>query len=336
MSEEETEDTSLDGSGAKYRSVTLGTGGLEAATSAWSGESGWYLSKDVGTGPLLDLEGKLNPLETSISGTRSAVPPLPVFIHRCTSMEVSDPSALQVVADLLAQRPAVDVDFIPQQHKIKALAYSPSGESCSFRIYLYHSGLTTGRGSYVMEFQRRDGCPILFREVYAGILHSISSQEREISTVEARPAGQVVPTVVSCDKDAVLGFLACAQRAVPNSHDQLDAIRALATCSEKSGDVLLRSAEAVPFLCGRIKSGCEEMVRLSATTLANMLTPFSFSKIPDTISELLQRHQVASILRAGMQGSGGTSRKRRLEDSETQRQFLRCMRGMGVDVSQWG
>jgi len=118
-------------------------------------------------------------LDAALKIEPSPIPEMPIYTQKSTSLECSDADALQTVANALEMqlRPTLTVDYRPAQHKIKADAFdSRTGESCKFRVFLYRAPRADKQEeqSYVVEFQRRDGCPFLFRQVFDNVVADLA------------------------------------------------------------------------------------------------------------------------------------------------------------------
>jgi len=209
------------------------------------------------------------------------IPPTPVYYEPNSSFTTSDPETLGTLASGLSKLPNVDIELVASSHKIKGIAYGPgySSGTCNFRVFLY----TSSRSKFLVEFQRRSGCGILFRRIYteALALAGIQSDKKKASPLPlAITPWNLIAKEAGLDLDVVLNESTAKQLWSWASEDLSDqsreALRLLSSFSDSTENqaMILRVAGGADgftrLVLSWIESWDTEISRYGCLLLANV------------------------------------------------------------------
>jgi len=233
------------------------------------------------------------------------------------------------------QKRSIDHDYKPLTHKIKGVFYDNENSSpCTFNIQLFQAPLGAKKAKYLVEFQRRYGCVVVFRKFYQQILQTLVTEGVGVPLVPGSlPPMSVSPGQVVLDK----GTLEILMRGVgsvgkPTNLEHLrEIIRLLAILSKSSQNraVLAESHGSGPDrinLCDLIARILQlpdvEVRRCGATFLGNIATLETLRG--ELITKLLAiMFQVLSNSDVPAAGFGADCVS--LMGKETQRQIVRAL-----------
>jgi len=172
----------------------------------------------------------------------------------------------------------IDHSYQSGIHKIKGVYYdSENSTPCTFNIKLFKAPLGT-EAKYLLEFQRRYGCVVVFRRFYQQILQTLTSEGVAVPLVQtpiSAPSCLIAPGQVVLDKET----RAILMRGVGKSNSNLEHLREimrLLACLSKSSQnrsVLTEghSSTNLVDVLGRILQLPDvEVRRCGATLLANI------------------------------------------------------------------
>jgi hypothetical protein len=128
----------------------------------------------------------LEPLMTTKSADTKA--PLPIqdcpsyFESNSSFITTKPPASIFESIICLFKEKRVDYEFQPYKHRLKGVTYNPDDcNRCTFKLKVFKAPL--GRtGKYLVEFQRRCGCVVTFRNFYKQILQALSVEGVVVST----------------------------------------------------------------------------------------------------------------------------------------------------------
>jgi len=216
-------------------------------------------------------------------------------------------------------------------HKIKGVFYDTEGGSpCTFAIKLFKAPLGS-KAKYLLEFQRRYGCVVVFRKFYHQILQTLTTEGVAVplvqSPVSSSSSSIIVPGQIVLDK----GTLEILTRGVGKSGANLEHLREIISvlaCLSKSDQnrIVLAESHSTTNLCDILARVLQlpdvEIRRCGATFLKNIAT---LEKIRgELITKLLgTMFRLLSSSDCGSSGFGGECDE--LITRETQRQVVRAL-----------
>jgi len=224
----------------------------------------------------------------------------------------------------------IDHNYQPLNHKIKGVYYDSENSSpCTFNIKLFNAPLGT-KSKYLLEFQRRYGCVVVFRKFYQQLVQALSTEGVAVPLIQMptmAPSPIVAPGQIVLDKET----LQILMRGVGKSNSNLEHLREivrLLACLSKSTQNRSVLAEAhsstnlVEILARVLQLPDVEVRRCGATLLANIA---AMEKIRgELISKLLAI--MFKILPSSDCGSAGFGEECvELMGRETQRQIGRAL-----------
>jgi len=178
----------------------------------------------------------------------------------------------------MLRKRSIDHNYQSGIHKIKGVYYdSENSTPCTFNIKLFKAPLGTD-AKYLLEFQRRYGCVVVFRRFYQQILQTLTSEGVAVPLVQtpiSAPSSLIAPGQVVLDKET----LAILMRGVGKSNSNLEHLReimrllAFLSKSTQNRSVLTEghSSTNLVDVLGRILQLPDvEVRRCGATLLANI------------------------------------------------------------------
>jgi len=236
------------------------------------------------------------------------------------------------------QKKGVDYDYKPLTHKIKCIFYDSENSSpCTFNINLFQAPLSTPKAKYLVEFQRRYGCVVVFRKFYQTLLQSLVKGGLGVPLV-ARSLNPL--PVLSLDYDPVMTLdkdtlkilsqaVGSPGKASSNLEYLRETTRLLATLSKSSQNraVFIESHGSQIDLCELIGQILQlpdvEVRRCGATFLGNLAVLETLRE--ELITKLLPvMFQTLSKSDIGCAGFGDSA----LIEKETHRQIVRALNTM--------
>jgi len=192
------------------------------------------------------------------------IPDFPAYHEPRSSFFTSNIEALGEISKDLQAISGVEVLFLQNAHKIKCCAYF-DGDSCTFRVHMFKAQV---KGQYLIEFQRRAGCCVVFRRVYSKV------SSRFLPKSGRKEQLKVAPLDIVRIDDVTAAFLV-NMISVSKSDQQRDALRLLAHCSTLEDNrnkivVTLGLAKLTAVLLEAITSGDRDFERYACVLLANL------------------------------------------------------------------
>jgi hypothetical protein len=228
------------------------------------------------------------------------------------------------------QKRNIDHDYKAWNHKIKGVIYDNENSSpCTFNIKLFQAPLGAKKAKYLLEFQRRYGCVVVFRKFYQQVLQTLVAEGVAIPLV---PTSSISATSLLAPGQLVLdkGTLEILMRGVGKSSSNLEhlreIIRLLASLSKSSHNrAVLAESHGTTNLCDILARVLQlpdvEVRRCGATFLGNIAV------LEDLRGELISKLLAVmfKILSSSDCGSSGFSDCSDLMGRETQRQIIRAL-----------
>jgi len=254
----------------------------------------------------------------------------PAYFERNSSFltNKSPRETFESILHMLRKR-NIDHNYQSLIHKIKGVYYDSENSSpCTFNIKLFKAPLGT-EAKYLLEFQRRYGCVVVFRRFYQQILQTLTSEGVAVPLVQtpiSAPSSLIAPGQVVLDKET----LAILMRGVGKSNSNLEHLREimrLLACLSKSSQnrsVLTEghSSTNLVDVLGRILQLPDvEVRRCGATLLANIA---SMEKIRGELIQLLAI-MFKILLGTNCDSAGFGEECVELMGRETQRQVGRAL-----------
>jgi len=261
--------------------------------------------------------GKDMSLSSDLRHSRDAVKPLPlpeypIYHEPRSSFTSSNLNILEEIASDLQLISGLDVQFLSNLHKIKCCAHI-DGDSCTFRVYMFKGQV---KGQFLVEFQRRSGCCIIFRKVYSKVSGRFLPKEKQDKPTPVPSLGVVVLDDVTAD-------LLADMLAISKSDQQRETLRLLADCStseENRNKIIsvIGVGKLVGILLDAITSNDRDSETYACILLANLCS--SSSEYKDSVQKQVADQMFAPLC--------GLLRLDSLGSSETKRHVLKCIESL--------
>jgi len=238
------------------------------------------------------------------------LPDFPVYHEPRSSFTTSNSSVLGEIGVALQAISGLEVQFVRNAHKIKCSA-SLDGDSCTFRVHMFKGQV---RGQFLVEFQRRSGCCVVFRKVYSQV------SSRFLPKGEKQEKAAKVPSFGVVILDGETADLLTDMVSVSKSDQQRDTLRLLADCStiEENRNKIVAAlgiAKLTGVLLEAITSRDRDSERYGCVILANLCG--SPSEHKDSIQREVANQMFAPLCALLSLDSLGSS--------ETKRHVLKCI-----------
>jgi hypothetical protein len=228
------------------------------------------------------------------------------------------------------QKRNIDHDYKPLIHKIKGVFYDSENSSpCTFNIKLFQAPLGTKKARYLLEFQRRYGCVVVFRKFYSQILQTLLVEGIAIplvSSTSLSPASILAPGQIVLDKGTLDILMKGVGKSSSNLEHLREIIRLLAMLSKSSHNrAVLAESHGTTNLCDILARVLQlpdvEVRRCGATFLNNI------AALEDLRGELISKLLAVmfKILSGSDCASAGFGDCGELMGRETQRQIIRAL-----------
>jgi len=239
-------------------------------------------------------------------------PKLPCYYERHSSFQSSKQpmDILRTIASYFSQE-GIEYDCNVQKFKIKAVTFVRNTR-CGFVVRVYK---TSSRNRFVVEFQRRSGCVVAFRDFYTrtlcalGDVVSDKKPEKRIAELDAFESGEL--SRVDLDADTINTLLAMANDENPELEVEAMRILARAVRDDNNLVTISKGISIVPFLISKLKSDQEDVVQIAS----ELLVRFSeWEKVqPELLKDVLV--PVSEVLI-------GLAKSSRLGDKQAQQSML--------------
>jgi len=202
--------------------------------------------------------------------THEHVPKLPNYYERHSSFQSSKQpiDILQALSRFFTEE-NIEHDCNAQKYKIKAVVFVRNIR-CGFVVKVYKS---PSRNRFVVEFQRRSGCVVAFRDFYTrtlcalGDVVSDKKPDKRMAELDAfaSAAGQLAH--VDLDAETISILLAMANDENPELEVEAMRILARAVRDDKNLVTISAGISIVPFLVSKLKSDQEDVVHIASELL---------------------------------------------------------------------
>jgi len=113
---------------------------------------------------------------------KTPVPEYPCYVER-SAFVVTESDILAQLAEFLRSVAGVDIEYLPQKHKIKGLAFLEN-RCAAFRVFMYRD---QKKGQFLVEFQRRSGCCWCFSSLFKRVRAHFLPKEKENAPKSEKP-----------------------------------------------------------------------------------------------------------------------------------------------------